>query len=128
MRLTNNFWLNEFDCKDGTVVPDHLIGNVCLLSEQLQIIREIANEPVYINSAYRHTDYNRSVGGGSKSQHLLAKAADIVIPNMTPHEVWLLLDNMMRDGHIINGGLGKYNTFTHYDIRDYEARWDFTNK
>lgn len=128
MKLTKNFYLNEFDCKDGNQVPTALIPNVQLLAEQLQIVRDVVREPIFINSAYRHTEYNKAVGGSKFSQHLLAKAADITIGSMTPHEVWLLLDNMMKEGYIINGGLGKYNSFNHYDIRDNEARWDFTKK
>ena len=128
MRLTKNFYLNEFDCKDGNQVPTSLIPNVQLLAEQLQIVRDVVREPIYINSAYRHTEYNKAVGGSQFSQHLLAKAADITIASMTPNEVWLLLNNMMLEGHIINGGLGKYNSFNHYDVRDNPARWDFTKK
>ena len=128
MRLTKNFYLNEFDCKDGNQVPTSLIPNVQLLAEQLQIVRDVVREPIYINSAYRHTEYNKAVGGSKFSQHLLAKAADITIASMTPNEVWLLLNNMILEGHIINGGLGKYNSFNHYDVRENPARWDFTKK
>ena len=128
MRLTKNFYLNEFDCKDGNQVPTSLIPNVQLLAEQLQIVRDVVREPIYINSAYRHTEYNKAVGGSQFSQHLLAKAADITIGSMTPDEVWRLLNNMMLEGHIINGGLGKYNSFNHYDVREYPARWDYSNK
>ena len=28
MKLTKNFYLHEFDCKDGSKVPDALIDNV----------------------------------------------------------------------------------------------------
>ena len=128
MKLTDNFWLNEFDCKDGNQVPDALIDNVCLLAEQLQVVRDIVKEPIFINSAYRHTEYNKAIGGSKYSQHLLAKAADITVGSMTPHELWLLLKTLMENGSIINGGLGKYNSFNHYDIRDNVARWDFTKK
>ena len=128
MKLTKNFYLNEFDCKDGNQVPTSLIPNVQLLAEQLQVVRNVVREPIFINSAYRHTEYNRAVGGSQFSQHLLAKAADITVGSMTPSELWRLLENMMKENHIINGGLGKYNSFCHYDVREYPARWDFSTK
>ena len=31
---------------------------------------------------------------------------------------------MMVDKEIKLGGLGLYNTFVHFDIRNYIARWD----
>ena len=126
MKITDNFYLNEFNCKDGTVVPSVYMGNVCKLAEQLEVIRDIVRAPIRINSSYRHTEYNRAIGGSSKSQHLTASAADITIDGMTAQEVWRLLYQLMEDGHIHNGGLGKYNTFTHIDIRTNPARWDNT--
>jgi uncharacterized protein YcbK (DUF882 family) len=128
MKLTKNFYLHEFDCKDGNQVPHSLIPNVQLLAEQLQIVRDVVREPIFINSAWRHTEYNKAVGGSKFSQHLLAKAADITIGSMTPDDVWLLLNNMMIEGYIINGGLGKYNSFNHYDVREDSARWDYSRK
>ena len=35
---------------------------------------------------------------------------------------------MVESGELKFGGIGKYNLFTHVDIRDYSARWDFTKK
>ena len=82
-----------------------------------------------INSAYRCANYNDNVVKGAKhSQHKLGKAADIVIDGMTPNEVHELVCEMVELGQINFGGIGKYNTFTHLDIRDYSARWDYTKK
>ena len=124
MKLTKNFWLSEFNCNDGTPVYDWLIPNVMELAKNLQIIRDEIGAPLYINSAFRHEAYNKQVGGSIRSQHKLAKAADLVCPELSPDKLYTFIDNLMIGGFIKNGGLGKYNTFTHYDIRDYEARWD----
>ena len=128
MKITDNFYLNEFNCKDGTVVPSVYMDNVCKLAEQLEVIRDVVRAPIRINSSYRHTEYNRAVGGSSRSQHLTASAVDIVIDGMSAHEVYILLNQMAIDCKIHNGGIGKYNSFTHYDIRDNEARWNHSNK
>ena len=77
MQLTNNFWLSEFACNNGQEVPKHLIPNVQFLAEQLQVIRDVLGEPIHINSAYRPKEYNSAIGGSTRSQHILAKAADL---------------------------------------------------
>ena len=124
MRLTKNFWLSEFHCNDGTPVHDWLVPNVIELAKNLQIIRDEIGAPLYINSAFRTETYNKKVGGSTRSQHKLAKAADLVCPEFSPERLYKFIDSLMIGGFIKNGGLGRYNTFTHYDIRDYEARWD----
>jgi uncharacterized protein YcbK (DUF882 family) len=129
MKLTNNFWLKEFNCKDGTIVPERLIGNVQLLAEQLQTLRDVIGEPIQINSAYRHGAYNQSIGGSKNSQHILAKAADIVVgEGFTPKIIVGTIEALIASGEMMEGGLGLYDNFVHYDIRGVRARWNFSTK
>ena len=79
MRLTKNFSLSEFDCNDGTEMPSELLTNVLELAENLQVLRDFVGVPIKINSAYRSLSHNSKIGGSKSSQHLFAKAADIVI-------------------------------------------------
>jgi len=76
MQLTQNFVLSEFDCKDGTPVPEHLIDNVRLVATELQKVRDYFGKPIKVNSGYRTAEYNKKVGGSPTSYHLLALAAD----------------------------------------------------
>ena len=69
--------------------------------------------------------YNRQIGGVPTSQHLGGKAADIVIEGVTPDEVADAIDFLIECGLMKEGGLGRYDTFTHYDIRGTKARWDY---
>ena len=104
-------------------------NNVFKLAEQLQILRDKVKEPIKINSAFRCANYNDNVIKGAKhSQHKLGKAADIVISGMTPNEVHKLVYEMIECDELNFGGIGKYNTFTHLDIRDKKSRWDYTKK
>ena len=130
--MTKNFSIEEFQCKCGCDMPDDVMENVKKLAEELQVIRSIVESPITINSAYRCPAHNESVQKkyrknyipfSSTSQHLLGKASDIVVKGHTPSDTHSLLDDIMNNEVIINGGLGKYNTFTHYDIRDKKARW-----
>ena len=123
MRITENFSLSEFDCKDGTELPTSLLPNVLDLADNLQVLRDYLGVPISINSAYRTLEYNRKIGGATNSQHLLGKAADIVVKFKTPDEVANAIKYLISEGKMKQGGLSAYDTFTHYDIRGYKARW-----
>jgi len=123
MRLTKNFKLSEFDCKDGTELPSQLLPNVLELAESLQELREMLNSPIKINSAYRSLEHNQIIGGSKSSQHLFAKAADIVVKGKTPRQVATMIKLLILEGKMKQGGIGVYDTFIHYDIRGYKARW-----
>ena len=128
MKLTNNFTKSEFDCKSGEEMPLDVLENVKLLAIQLQKIRDYVGKPIRINSAYRSEAHNKAIGGVKTSQHILGKAADITIDTFTPDEVVSIIENMLTNemlGGFYIGGLGSYNTFTHIDIRDKKARWNF---
>tara|TARA_B110000259_G_C13951029_1_gene376777 strand:- start:571 stop:963 length:393 start_codon:yes stop_codon:yes gene_type:complete len=128
MKLTHNFSKSEFECKSGEEMPLDVLENVKLLAIQLQKIREYVGKPIRINSAYRSEAHNEAIGGVKTSQHILGKAADITIDTFTPDEVVSIIENMLTNemlGGFYIGGLGSYNTFTHIDIRDKKARWNF---
>lgn len=123
MNLTKNFKLSEFACNDGTPVPVELWPNVRELADNLQVLRDYLNTPIRINSAYRTPHHNKRVKGSPNSQHLYAKAADIVVVGFTPDDVAETIEELIQQGKMAQGGLGIYRTFTHYDIRGKKARW-----
>jgi len=123
MRITENFSLSEFDCKDGSELPTALLPNVLDLADNLQVLRDYLGVPISINSAYRSLEHNRNIKGSKNSQHLLAKAADIVVESKTPEQVANIIKYLISEGKMTQGGLKAYNTFTHYDIRGHKARW-----
>ena len=123
MRLTKNFNLSEFDCKDGTEIPSEFLANVLELAENLQVLRDFVGVPIKINSSYRSLSHNANVGGSKNSQHLFAKAADIVIESKSPEQVANIIKALISEGKMKQGGISAYNTFTHYDIRGHKARW-----
>ena len=127
MNLTKNFKREEFDCKCGCKMTSSVFYEIEDLADELQVIRDHFNAPIQINSAYRCPSHNKAIGGVSNSQHILGKASDIVIKGYTPDEVADKLEVMLKDECLIPfhlGGIGRYNTFTHIDIRDNKARWD----
>ena len=121
--MTKNFAKSEFECKCGCEMPKHVEENVKELADNLQIVRDMLGGPIRINSAYRCEAHNKDIGGSPFSQHIQGKAADIVIKDLRPEQVIVALDRMIDAGFIKQGGIGSYQTFTHYDIRGKEARW-----
>jgi uncharacterized protein YcbK (DUF882 family) len=122
-QLTTNFHIREFKCNDGSKVPEALEANVRLLAEQLQALRDFIGIPIHLNSAYRTEAYNASIGGSPKSQHKLAKAADLVTSKYTPAELADIIKKLIKEGKMMQGGVGVYPSFCHYDCRNVEARW-----
>lgn len=123
-QLTENFHIREFKCKDGTQVPNHLFSNVLELAKNLQFIRNEIGCRLSINSAYRHAAYNRKIGGSPNSQHLTAKAADLVSQKHTPRQLRAIIERLIKEKKISEGGLGLYPSFVHYDIRGTKSRFN----
>jgi uncharacterized protein YcbK (DUF882 family) len=122
--MTKNFKLKEFECKCGCDMPLEVYENIIKLSSQLQFLRDYTGRPITINSAYRCPEHNKKIGGSKTSQHLLGKAADITIQSLKPAEVFMIIEELIDMGHMLQGGLGLYDTFVHYDIRKTKARWN----
>jgi len=122
-QLTTHFHIREFKCKDGSKVPEALEANVRLLATQLQALRDYIAIPITINSAYRTEAYNASVGGSPKSQHKQGKAADLVTAKYTPKQLANIIKKLIKEGKMMQGGVGVYPSFCHYDCRGTEARW-----
>lgn len=86
-QLTKHFQLGEFlklakrpdNIPTLTIVTNLQYG--CALI--LEPLRQHLQCPVIINSGYRNTEYNFSVGGVTNSQHLQGCAADIKPANST---------------------------------------------
>ena len=122
-QLSKNFKKSEFKCRDGTDVPDELMENLKELVENLQVIRCTIGKPIHVISGYRTPKYNRRIGGARRSQHMKAKAADIIIHGMKPIEVRSVIIKLIKEGKIKKGGVGLYKSFVHYDVRGFNARW-----
>lgn len=128
--MTKNFKIQEFECNCGNCkMSADVKNNIIKLAEQLQILRDKVKKPIKINSGYRCKNYNDNIIKGAKhSQHKLGKAADIVVKGMLSEDVYNLVTEMVENGELCFGGVGKYNSFTHVDIRENTARWDFSKK
>lgn len=114
--ISKNFRVRECACKDGSdpvFIDDDLVG-------VLQQIRDHFGKAVTITSAFRTASHNKKVGGATYSQHLYGKAADIKVSGVAASVVADFAETLMPS----TGGVGRYSTFTHVDVRKVKSRWN----
>jgi uncharacterized protein YcbK (DUF882 family) len=111
--LSTHFSRSEFECKCGCGCDE--IDPA--LVDALENIRSFFDQPITVTSGFRCEAHNASCGGGKQSQHLLGKAADIVVKDVPPKIVADLAEELNI------GGVGRYSGWTHVDVREGEARW-----
>jgi uncharacterized protein YcbK (DUF882 family) len=131
--ITPHFTWSEFACHNGVPVPDELKQNVIDLCGELERIRAIFDRPIIILCGYRTQAYNDMLRKSDPlvalhSEHILGKAADIQIPPFNSITVRDKILYMINTIQILQGGLGLYDNFVHYDIRGGIARWDYRTK
>lgn len=118
MKLSEHFHRDEFRCKCGKCGDPKIHER---LIEGLERLRLLVGKPIMINSGYRCPAHNEAVGGAPNSQHTLGTAADIVVAGLLPDRVAELAEMVPQ---FASGGIGRYDTFTHLDVRPTPARWD----
>ena len=140
-KLATNFWLNEFLFSDfysernqervlESFYNDEMVltRNVKKLAHNLQLLRDYLGCAISINIAFRPKWWELKQGRSGNSQHTLCWAADIVAEDYTPNQVADAIEELIDKGIMDQGGLGRYNSFTHYDLFAPDAdgrRWDF---
>ena len=107
------FHVTNFACKCGCGFDS--VDYELLVA--LEAIREHFDRAVTLNSGCRCRDHNTAVGGSDGSQHLLGRAANIVVEETPPPIVAEFAEQLDL------GGVGAYDTFTHIDTRVGFARW-----
>lgn len=123
MKLTENFSLEEFKSKDGSTFPDVVVQNLGVLAKQLQALRDHLKKPITITSGYRSKEHNKKIGGALDSFHVRGMAADIQVLGMKPKEVAEEIEKLIKEGNMLEGGIGIYNSWIHYDFRGKRIRW-----
>jgi hypothetical protein len=94
MKLSEHFTLDELTFSDIAKRhsldnnPDKFtIANLTRLANLLEDVRNLFNQPIRINSAYRSITVNSLLGSKSTSQHCIGCAADIRIDGLTPDQI-----------------------------------------
>lgn len=112
IKLSENFSVKEFACKDGS----NTIKIDLDLIPLIQRFRNYVEAGVYFNSAYRTPSYNKKVGGATNSYHVKGQALDIPFLNsykyLTSRKKMCAFFNTLGVKGIII-----YPTFIHVDTR-----------
>jgi len=137
MKLTKNFSLHEFldsrffnEAEQKRVKESYrdntfeLEPNLIILADNLQVLRDHLDARIDINISYRPKWYELSRGRSGGSQHVELKAADIAVVGWSPQAVANEIEKLIENGKMVDGGVGRYHMFTHYDIRGTSARWN----
>ena len=78
----------------------------------------LGDKPIIIISGYRCPAHNKDVKGVPKSQHLIGRAADIIVKGVDLYAIIAVAESVFY-----NCGLGQYEHFIHVDTRGKAARW-----
>jgi len=115
--LTKNFSRREFACKCGCGFDDVNKG----LVHRLQVVRDIIQVRMIINSGCRCKTHNKNEGGESVSFHLIGEAADWRFPHSYGANIYFEITMLIKNW---SGGFHYYrdDMFFHTDI-GRERRW-----
>ena len=126
LQATKNFNMSEMEFHDK--VPENLLDNAKEVLTNIQILRDALGAPMTIMSGYRSPERNAAVGGAKKSQHMEGNAVDLQCKTKTPLEMYLIVEKLIKEGKMKQGGLGIYDSWIHYDTRGTRSRWDDRTK
>jgi len=136
-KVSRHFRINELKCKqsgltlDEALPPRHMFTNIYPTIFFMETLRFIIKKPLKLNSVYRTPEYNKAIGGVSKSAHVTFRAVDIAKPNNINYE-WFYkqcdeLAIHLEQIHGLYFRLGKYShrNFVHIDCErsNFRKRW-----
>lgn len=114
-KLSAHFDREEFACNCGCG-QDTVDWKLLHILERLRVWAEA---PITVTSGNRCVEYNKEIGGSPNSQHVLSRAADIVVEGKSPFQVY----RQLEEWYPYEYGFGHYDDFVHVDSRQSRARW-----
>ena len=89
------------------------------LLAKLEVLREHVGQALTITSSYRSPEFNKMVGGVSKSQHLLGKAVDLSCKNS------ILRSKIVYEALSLGFTVGVAKSFIHLDTRETQILFSY---
>lgn len=124
-KVSKYFTVREVTNGDRRRIPtDNTIKqNIFTLARELDRVREAWGSGIIVTSWYRPPAVNRAIGGATRSQHILGKAADIrpVQGDLYRFQDWL--DKVAWKDKAL--GYGAKKGFVHLDLRPGNIRWNY---
>lgn len=117
---SKNFAKVEFACNlTGLLPPDPTMPPAALFEALEDIRSHFGDRIITINSGYRSPEWNKKVDGAYNSRHLTGDACDFTVRDVDPYDVYRYAHELIGN----RGGVGRYDSFTHIDLRGHRARW-----
>ena len=120
MNLSQHFTLEELTASD--IAKRHnldntpcklIMDNLTRLASLLEIVRDLLNKPIHINSAYRSVAVNTLLGSKPTSQHCIGCAADIKVDGLTPE---LVIKAIVNSNIPYDQVIKEYDSWVHISI------------
>ena len=108
--------LAKTDKGRNTIPPIALWCNILPTIQVLDAVRRDLGYPLHINSCFRNPQYNKDIGGATKSMHMKFNAIDFSAKRGSPEEWFAAVINQRSNGMEV-GGVGLYDSFVHVDTR-----------
>jgi len=93
--------------------------------EQLVMLREHADFPFVVTSAYRCEKHNTEIGGYKTSRHVEGKAVDILCYGDNAHKLLALARRYNMNGIGVSQRSDFGTRFLHLDGRDKSSVWSY---
>lgn len=132
-QLTKHFNAEEFDCNDGTKVPERYEPQLHVLCKNFLEPMRAKFGACEVHSGFRTEEWNRLVGGARASYHVYTQrrprhgvAADVSFAKGSVKDWHTEAKRLRRKNRGGEGGIGYYpqGGFVHIDTRDYPADWN----
>ena len=85
----------------------------------LDQLRERVEEPLHITSSFRSEEYNKSIGGATRSMHLKGNAVDLACSNGT------LRSKIVYNALSLGMSVGVAKSFVHVDNRGHRILFTY---
>jgi uncharacterized protein YcbK (DUF882 family) len=124
MDVSKYFKKSEFDCVCCGVGGDEIDPRLLLVADEVR--KRIG--PMVLNSGYRCQEHNALIGSSEASQHRQKTAGDFTLARRSDRtpinmaRLYILFEDVARR-HLNGYGIGLYNTFVHFDVREERSRW-----
>ena len=122
--LSKNISRHEVACKCGDCDCDTIdIETVNKIQECIEYFSKLYQVPIFIKviSGHRCSTHNKNVKGAKNSQHLQCRAIDFYLYYLQPKNLKIVPPRMvytyLDDKYKNRFGIGKYDSFTHFDTR-----------
>lgn len=99
---------------DNSVKSSRVLGNIAMMWNFLEDVRNELGSPIIITSGYRCPELNKEVGGVPRSLHIQGRAVDIKTNVFDMEELSNILQCYYDDG--VLSEFKKYSTYYHIAI------------